>query len=528
MSSLHDSRIVHWGLEPEGRLRQRASVVERGSPLPLFERLSVRKPQRTAALQNLAASPSVHGENCCLIALARYRLYAQNPKMKRQVYLGTLLSVLAVMLATNVFAVDRDLARFATLKENQIRKNAETLANKVPTVVWKYFDAVKVDDWDTATNLAERINQASGRYTNSMEDDSLSPALKTLIWPSISEMIGTYEQFHTWNNKWLHRFGKEIIDSIPQGSVYFGGTDPGRFIISALTEPNADGKHFFVLTQNQLVDGTYLAYLRKRYGKQILIPTDEDLEACFHEYVADAKRRMKEGRLAPGEDVRDLNGRTQVSGTVAVMKVNGMLAKRILDENPHHQFFIEESYAVDWMYPYLSPHGLIFELHHKPLDELRAADVQKDRDYWDRLAGELIGGWLTNGTPVSAVCEFSDKVFLDEDLDGFKGDEGFVKNEEARKCFSKLRSSLAGLYAWRAEHARDSDTKARMRDTADLAFRQAYAICPSSPEAIYRYVQFLVECKKPDKAFLLAKTSLRLDPENQQLRELITWIRSVQ
>ena len=89
-----------------------------------------------------------------------------------------------------------DLARFATVKENQIRENAKTLTNKVPTIVWRFFDAVRVDDWDTATNLAGRIMRASGRYTNSITDESISPALKTLIWPSVSEMIGTYEQFH--------------------------------------------------------------------------------------------------------------------------------------------------------------------------------------------------------------------------------------------------------------------------------------------------------------------------------------------
>ncbi|MGH9638002.1 MAG: hypothetical protein ACRD72_24450, partial [Candidatus Angelobacter sp.] len=63
---------------------------------------------------------------------------------------------------------------------------------------------------------------------------------------------------------------------------------------------------------------------------------------------------------------------------------------------------------------------------------------------------------------------------------------------------------------------------------ADLAFCQAFAICPYSPEAIYKYTMFLVKCKRADDAFLLVKTSLRLDPDNSQLRDLIKWIRAAQ
>jgi lipoprotein NlpI len=87
---------------------------------------------------------------------------------------------------------------------------------------------------------------------------------------------------------------------------------------------------------------------------------------------------------------------------------------------------------------------------------------------------------------------------------------------------------VAGLYAWRAKHAVDADEKMQLRNTADLAFRQAFAICPYSPEAIYNYTMFPVKCKRADDAFLLVKTSLRLDPDNSQLRDLIKWIRAAQ
>lgn len=439
-----------------------------------------------------------------------------------------LLTGLLGLLSGSVRAADIDLARYATAKERQVREYAETLTNKVPAIVWSFFDAVRVDNWEAVTNLVARLNRASGRFDGSTADPTFAPALRTVIWPPITEMIGAYEQFHDWDNKWLHRFGQEIIRSVPAGSIYFGGTDPGRFLVSALSESLGPGERFYVLTQNQLADWTYLEYLTKLYGKKIYIPTQADMQTVFQDYVKDAQTRQKLGQLKPGEEVRVVEGRVQVSGQVAVMEINALLARLVFDKNPGHEFFVEESFPLDWMYPYLSPHGLIFQLHAQPLTELSGGEVAQDQAYWQKLTGELIGGWLTDKASFKEVCDFADKVYLEKNLTGFKGDPGFAKNPEAQKCFSKLRSAQAGLYVWRAAHARNTDEKSQMQRAADLAFRQAYALCPYSPEAIFRYTGFLVELKRPDDAFLLVKTSLRQDPDNAQLKQLIQQVRKAQ
>jgi hypothetical protein len=426
-------------------------------------------------------------------------------------------------------SVDIDLARYATAKENQVREYAQTLTNKVPGIVWSFFDAVKADDWETATNLAARINKASGRYEGSTADPSMSPALRTLIWPPISEMDGTYEQFHEWDNKWLHRFGHDIISSIPEGSIYFGGTDPGRFLISALSESSGPRDRFYILTQNQLVDQNYLDYLHRLYGQKIYVPTLEDMQTAFQSYVKDAQERLKNGHLKPGEDIHvDQNGRVQVSGQVAVMEINGLLARLIFDKNAGHEFFVEESFPLDWMYPYLSPHGLIFQLHAKPLAELSGTEISQDQAYWREFTSELIGDWLNDKTSIKEICDFVDKIYLDKDLTGFKGDTRYAKSKETQKCFSKLRSSQGGMYAWRAKRAQNIDEKIQMQQAADLAFRQAYALCPYSPEAIFRYTQLLMDLRRPDDAFLIIKTSLRLDPDNTQLQQLMQQVRKAQ
>jgi len=442
----------------------------------------------------------------------------------RKILKYSLMLFVAIALAHDAVALDTDFARFAGTKLAEARKAAGNQTNKVPSFVWSFFDAIRVDDWDTATNLMQRIESASGRYSNSNRE-TLSPGLQSAIWPSISESIGAYEQFHEWDNKWLHRFGTNLIASVPGGSIYFGGTDPGRFIISALVESEREARPFFILTQNQLVDTGYLDYLRANYGSRIYIPTTNDLQHAFQDYLADAQQRMKEGKLMPGEDVHtDKNGHVQASGKISVIQINGRLAKIILEKNPSRECYIEESFQLDWMYPQLSPHGLIMQLHHAPLDVLATEDVEKDMDYWEKLTGAALGDWLKETTSLRDVCDFCDKIRLRKDLENFKGDAAFVNNEDAQKTFSKLRSSIGGLYAWRATHAKNDTDRNDMRKNAEFAFRQAFALCPYSPEAVFRYTSFLVELNRRDDAILIAQTCQRLghDPETATyMRELL-------
>lgn len=422
-------------------------------------------------------------------------------------------------------AIDPDLGRFSIAKQKQIRDFAETITNRVPTMVWRFYDAVRVDDWETATNLAYRINAASHRYLQATNDESMSPALGTLIWPPISESYGAYGEFHSWNNRWLHRFGDDIIKSIPTGSIYFGGTDPGRFIISALCESQVEGKPFFTLTQNQMADATYLDYLHVMYGRKISVPGTNELQKAYEDYVAAYEQRKKSGKLYPGENVRMVNGRAQLSGAVSVMELSSLLVKDVFDGNPSRQFFIEESYPLNWMYGYLSPHGLIMQLNREPMPSLSEAEVVRDQAYWKKLTDEMLGGWLDEKTSLNDVCIFAQKYGLGKHLEDYKGDKAFAENESVRKCYSKLRSSQGGIYAWRAEQAKDADERKRMYDAADLAFRQSYAICPYSPEAVYRYINLMLSHRRTDDAVLLMKTSVELEPENDQFRQTLDQLR---
>ncbi len=287
---------------------------------------------------------------------------------------------------------------------------------------------------------------------------------------------------------------------------------------------------------------------RRREGvyppKEIYTPTAEDSQVCFNIYTADAERRMEHDENFPNEP-RQIRGgenvarvkdgdqvRIQVSGQTAVMSINGLLTKVIFDHNPTNEFFVEESFPLDWMYPYLTPFGIIMKLNRLPLPEVTDDIVKRDHDFWSRYSERLIGNWITYETSVKEVCDFAENIYLRHDFSGFKGDRRFARDDQGQKAFSKLRSSIGGIYAWRVGMAAGSPTppqylpkteaeRQRMLKEAEFAFKQAFAFCPYSPEAVYRYVNLLASSGRMNDAILIAETCRKLDPFNPQIVGLV-------
>jgi hypothetical protein len=140
---------------------------------------------------------------------------------------------------------------------------------------------------------------------------------------------------------------------------------------------------------------------------------------------------------------------------------------------------------------------------------------------------KMIGGWLTPETSVKEVCDFARKVVARDDFSSFQGDRGFITNDYAMKLYSKLRSASGGIYQWRANNAKSPAEKKRMVTEADFAFRQAFALCPYSPEAVFRYVNLLIAEGRIDDAQRIAMTAQVLEPDNKQVEDLITRLRGL-
>ena len=52
------------------------------------------------------------------------------------------------------------------------------------------------------------------------------------------------------------------------------------------------------------------------------------------------------------------------------MDINARLAKMIFEQNPDHDFYIEESFPLDWMYPHLQPFGIIMKLQREKIKSI--------------------------------------------------------------------------------------------------------------------------------------------------------------
>jgi tetratricopeptide (TPR) repeat protein len=271
--------------------------------------------------------------------------------------------------------------------------------------------------------------------------------------------------------------------------------------------------------------------------KEIYIPSSDDLQNCFAEYTQDVAHRAQLNQLQPGEivtPVTNANGQVsvQVAGEVAVMKINGLLCKVIFDHNPSNEFYVEESFPLDWMFPYETPFGVIMKINRQPVPSYSPEIFKQDHEFWSQYSGRLIGNWITYDTTIKQIADFAEKVYLHRDTSGFKGSQKFIRDEHAQQAFSKLRSSIAGLYAWRlgalsqvptpSEYLPQTETERQeLIKEADFAFKQAFAFCPYSPEVVYRYINVLVMLNRFDDAIIVTQTCSDFDPYNTQVANLV-------
>jgi tetratricopeptide (TPR) repeat protein len=316
-------------------------------------------------------------------------------------------------------------------------------------------------------------------------------------------------------------------------AVLYGGTDPGRFVPTYMifcesrVSPkdrfqsphlSGDGKTFdrsdvYIITQNALADNTYMSYIRDHYdisrptnnatmlqralGRDhtyprdpIRIPTPEDSTRAFQQFVED----WKAGKAPPGADLKIEGGRVQVTGVQAVMAINGILARWIFDWNKDkHAFYVEESYVIPWMYPYLRPAGVIMKIDKDPLP-----GPQQDRKLWDGIIAK-------------------DKAYWDNLTRDFTNREEFVRNNDAKKSFSKMRSAIAGLYLWRG-----------LLPEAEYAFRQSLQLCPESPEGCFRLADLCMNQRRFDDARKIMEDYLKVDPYNGNVKSFLGQIDSLQ
>ncbi len=134
----------------------------------------------------------------------------------------------------------------------------------------------------------------------------------------------------------------------------------------------------------------------------------------------------------------------------------------------------------------MEPHGLILKLNSEKTDRLDPASVERDRLFWAKLSKALL----------------TDPQFLHSDM--------------ARRTYSKLRSAIGGLYAYR-----------KMPGEAEATFKQAIELCPTNPEANFRLAQLDTELGRVDDAIGVLVQLQKFDPLSDKLAGAIEQLRKL-
>ena len=301
----------------------------------------------------------------------------------------------------------------------------------------------------------------------------------------------------------------------PMGTnaLFFGGTDPGRFVPTYMIYCPGVRPDVYLITQNALADNTFMDVTRDLYGDQLWIPSQNDSNRAFQEYV----QAIQSGKVDAGADVKMEGGRVQVQGVGGVMQINGILCRQIFDHNQYitetktdeatresgsavvpfdpvgpdgklrkRDFYVEESYVIPWMYPYLTPHGLIMKINNEPT-AITPEMIKNDHEFWNWYTARLVN------------------------------DSKFTRDVVARKTFSKLRSAIAGLYVARGNAAE-----------AEYAFKQAVELYPLSPEAVFRLADLYMRQKRFDDAKKTVSDFAAQDVHNDSAQGFLNQIDQLQ
>ena len=326
---------------------------------------------------------------------------------------------------------------------------------------------------------------------NGIGPDYLAPPdMNGACGKAIYEIENAFDVFWNVDEKFLEQFGREVITSIPPGSIYLGGDGAGRFVPTVMLAPLSDKSSFYILPQMAFRsrDVAEMERLQRMYGNQVQLLAEADFEQCLRDYLNSLRSHQ-----------------TNITDDYGIMGMAGLAIQRLVATNSQREFFISEEYPIVDIFPQLEPHGLIVKINPHPIEKLSDDIVQQDHDFWVKETRPLIGDWLKDETSIQEIAVFAKKIFGERNFTGFTGDPDFIHDKRAQELFVLARCNTANIFAWRAKMAKDEVERMRMARAADFAFRQAWAMRPCSSIA-YSYANFLLSQVRFDDAILLMET----------------------
>ncbi len=331
------------------------------------------------------------------------------------------------------------------------------------------------------------------------------PAIFLSLLPLWSNFDGCSQAGHWFG----YDYGADMMRPMDKNAVYFGGSDPGRFVPTFMAfvesqqdnrwkrDPDFDRRDVTVITQNALCDTYYTQYIYDQYDprprpikwtpferwlgrdraypeKPVTCVSPDELYACWEEYKAlpEVAARLQSG------------GQVFRPGSNDVFDINGIVAQKIFEKNKKdHTFYIEQSVPIPWMYPYLLPAGLIFKLNPEPLSVLPAAAIVDDRKFWDAYSRKLLS------------------------------DPRFRIDSDAILTFGKLAFWHADLY--RSRH---------LVTEQEYWLRMSLALCPQLQDSVSALAHLLFDQQRFDEAVAVVKQAELDDPRDDAYGPILDWL----
>ena len=299
-------------------------------------------------------------------------------------------------------------------------------------------------------------------------------------------------------------YGHDMLKDLPKGAFVFGGTDPGRFVPTYMIlgesftnpahrkDPAFDRRDLVIVTQNALADAFYQKYIHDHYA-----PGRPKAKGWFEKWLGRDKQYPPDDTIMPSESelmeiVRNVStslppGANPQDPNVGIL-YHAAIAQWIFEKNKDkREFFIEESFPMEWTYPYAVPHGLSYRLNKEPLATLPPEVVAEDFRFWNAYVDRLLG------------------------------DKNFHEDFDAKRSFSKLRNSTGNIYRAR-----------KMWPEAERAYRQALQLHPNNMESLVALSDILRAQKRWDEMSEIWNRAIEGDPNNRAVkkaRERVTRLR---
>ncbi len=314
--------------------------------------------------------------------------------------------------------------------------------------------------------------------------------LRFILWlmpavPLVLNVDGSSQR-----DRWFGwQFGHDMLKDLPKGSVVLGGTDPGRFVPTYMIlgestqapglkrDPDFDRRDLFIITQNGVAEPLYRRYLRDHYSAE-----RPGARNPFEKWLGRETQYPRETLKFPTEEEIDTAVEEEIKKNGEAFladpaRIHGLVTKMIWERNKDdREFFVEESFPMEWSYDYAEPHGLVYRIHREPIKELSPEVVKKDMAFWQDYATRLL--------------EHPD----------------YLRDFDAQRSFSKLRSTTGGIYKHRG-----------MMREAEAAHRQALALWAGNPDSINALNTLLVERGDYEGILKIVQTAIDNDPNNLSL-----------